>query len=284
MTLSDLREQYHRAICQKIIRVTGRGSSAYYNFADSGNRSSIQIASQIVRQLGFEIGVSDVTGQNSGTLFEDLTADFLQEGFSLLSHLRPGDFTHGRSRISNFAQYSHLADLLAVIKDNRELKAVLGTEYIITPDLVIGRKPVSDVEINSQRIVLDVGTRIAHLTDFRSANSVAPQQILHASISCKWTIRSDRVQNSRTEALNLIRNRKGNLPHIVVVTAEPLPTRIASLALGTGDIDCVYHFALYEMQEAVRLTDNIDQQDILSTMVEGHRLRDISDLPFDLAV
>ena len=53
-------------------------------------------------------------------------------------------------------------------------------------------------------------------------------------------MRSDRAQNSRTEALNLIRNRKGNLPHIVVVTGEPMPARIASLALGTGDIDCVY--------------------------------------------
>lgn len=31
----------------------------------------------------------------------------------------------------------------------------------------------------------------------------------HASISAKFTMRSDRAQNSRTEALNLIRNRKG---------------------------------------------------------------------------
>ena len=35
-------------------------------------------------------------------------------------------------------------------------------------------------------------------------------------------MRSDRAQYSRTEALNLIRNRKGRLPHIVVVTGEPL--------------------------------------------------------------
>ncbi|MBN1975836.1 MAG: restriction endonuclease, partial [Anaerolineae bacterium] len=33
-------------------------------------------------------------------------------------------------------------------------------------------------------------------------------------MSCKWTIRSDRGQNPRTEVLNLIRNRKGHLPHI----------------------------------------------------------------------
>lgn len=107
--------------------------------------------------------------------------------------------------------------------------------------------------------------------------------ILHASISCKWTVRSDRSQNTRTEALNLIRNRKGHLPHIVAVIGEPLPTRIAALALGTGDLDCVYHFALDELRETINEIDNQDQLDMLLMMVEGKRLRDISDLPFDLA-
>lgn len=78
------------------------------------------------------------------------------------------------------------------------------------------------------------------MADIRKVNGGKP--LLHASVSAKFTMRSDRAQNSRTEALNLIRNRKGHLPHIVVVTAEPMPNRLASLALGTGDIDCVYHF------------------------------------------
>jgi len=97
-------------------------------------------------------------------------------------------------------------------------------------------------------------------------------------------MRSDRAQNIRTEALNLIRNRKGNTPHIVAVTAEPLPTRIASLALGTGDLDCVYHFALPELREAVEEVGGEDQLEMLIGMIDGRRLRDISDLPFDLAV
>jgi hypothetical protein len=99
-------------------------------------------------------------------------------------------------------------------------------------------------------------------------------------------MRSDRAQNSRTEALNLIRNRKGHLPHIVVVTGEPLPSRLASLALGTGDIDCVYHFALYELLEAVREYARNGREDILEqleSLVEGKRLKDISDLPLDLS-
>ena len=84
--------------------------------------------------------------------------------------------------------------------------------------------------------------------------------------------------------MNLIRNRKGNLPHIVAVIAEPLPTRIATLALGTGDLDCVYHFALHELRQAVTEGGSQDQQEMLEMLVEGNRLRDISDLPFDLAV
>ena len=107
---------------------------------------------------------------------------------------------------------------------------------------------------------------------------------MHASISAKWTMRSDRAQNSRTEALNLIRNRKGHLPHIVVVTGEPLPSRIASLALGTGDIDCVYHFALPELIAAVEETGRTEVVETLETLVQGKRLKDISDLPLDLSV
>ena len=84
------------------------------------------------------------------------------------------------------------------------------------------------------------------------------------------------------EALNLIRNRKGKTPHISCVTAEPMPTRLASLAMGTGDIDCVYHMALQELISSVNSSGNEDQGEMLDTLVNGKRLRDISDLPFDL--
>lgn len=84
--------------------------------------------------------------------------------------------------------------------------------------------------------------------------------------------------------MNLIRNRKGHTPHIAIVTAEPYPQRIASVALGTGDIDCVYHMALPELEIAAKEYDNPVVIDMLDTLIAGKRLRDISDLPFDLAV
>jgi hypothetical protein len=57
---------------------------------------------------------------------------------------------------------------------------------------------------------------------------------------------------------------------------------LASIALGTGDLDCVYHFALPELYKAVTDTGNEDQLEMLTGMIGGNRLRDISDLPFDL--
>ena len=70
----------------------------------------------------------------------------------------------------------------------------------------------------------------------------------------------------------------------MVVTGEPTPSRISSLALGTGDIDCVYHFALDELSESVADLGNSEAQDMLAIMIEGKRLKDIADLPLDLAV
>jgi len=63
-----------------------------------------------------------------------------------------------------------------------------------------------------------------------------------------------------------------------------LPSRIASVALGTGDVDYVYHMALYELQKAIEEINDESLSDIFNLLVQGKRLRDISDLPFDLAI
>ena len=181
--------------------------------------------------------------------------------------------------IERFEQYQHLKELGKLAKENPSLASALGSDYLIKPDIVIGREPESDEFINKPCTIVDQD--VASNTTIRSVNNDLP--ILHASISCKWTIRSDRAQNARSEALNLIRNRKGRLPHIAVVTGEPLPSRIASIALGTGDIDCVYHFALQELVEALNNLEYPDAQEMVRIMIAGGRLRDISDLPLDLA-
>ena len=277
MFLEELRKDYHKGIFNNLLSVDNAGVP---NNADRHSQISVQLAQGIVKEIALETGNVKRPGQTSGKSFETATKAFLTQAFHELLHLRNGKFEFFIGKLINeFEQYEHLAQLIELLKANKTLLAALG-DYIISPDIVIGRLPVKDEEINKDKKLLDEIDEFASLTPLRLKNSNKP--ILHASISCKWTIRSDRSQNARTEGLNLIRNRKGHTPHIVIVTAEPYPQRIASVALGTGDIDCVYHFALRELLKASNNLNNEAVSDILDTLVNGKRLRDISDLPFDL--
>lgn len=286
MTINDLRKEYHRDLIQQVIRFGEKKGVIFPNFADGDSKASVCFAKGIVKRIGCNTeNTENISGQTTGDLFESITRLFLEKSFNLLQHIRPGSWLyHMQSPISNYDQYEHLAYLDEIIKKDKTLASTLRGDYIIKPDIILSRLPLLDNEINVHKKVI-VGNEIATLNPLRKENNnEQSKQILMASISCKWTIRSDRSQNTRTEALNLIRNRKGNLPHIMAVTAEPLPTRIAAIALGTGDLDCTYHFALNELIESVKESENEDQLDMLNMMVDGRRLRDISDLPFDLAI
>lgn len=259
--------------------------------ADTSSNSSKKIARKVidilVEEQKHKINVSEkINGQTLGKQFEILTMEFLSNTFPQLQNLRPGAWhilqlgNNNRLKTSDFEQYEHLAYLSELTAENARLAAALGNDYLVAPDVVVYKDLLEDEFINIKQEI--VSNNVCKMTDVRKSNGGKP--VLHASVSAKFTMRSDRAQNSRTEALNLIRNRKGHLPHIVVVTAEPLPSRLASLALGTGDIDCMYHFALYELIRAVKEVGSEDANDLLDTLVKGKRLKDISDLPLDLAV
>jgi len=276
--LGLLRTRYHAAILESVLTVSSGGIPSN---ADKDSRLSRNIASAVVKSLGPAREVVKGAGQTAGKDFETVTAGFLRDALSLVAHLRPGAFDVVKGGgIARFDQYAHLEHLDRIARTNRDVAVALGADYMIKPDIVVSRHPVSDAIVNGAGYVVD--DSIARYTPLRLANGA--KATLHASISCKWTLRSDRAQNARTEGLNLLRNRKGRLPHIAVITAEPMPSRIASLALGTGDIDCVYHFALPELQAAVAECASEDGIEALAAMVEGRRLRDIADLALDLAV
>jgi hypothetical protein len=287
--LQELRIRYHRAICAEVLGETKQG---YFNNADGASRLSVGLAAGMASRIGkpFCPTHSLPTGQAAGSRFATHTTSFLQDSFALLAKLRPGVWTfstsQGSSGITAYDQYKHLAELKRVAEQFPEVRVALGGDYLIVPDIVIGKEPVTDAEIEASAPVFGSDPRLARLTPFRADNTPRPERSLHASISCKWTIRSDRAQNTRTEALNLMRNRKGKSPQMIVVTAEPLPRRLSSIAVGTGDIDCTYHAALYELLETAEADPNTygEQLSELQTLIDGRRLRDISDLPFDLAI
>jgi hypothetical protein len=279
--IAKARQSFHAALLREM--VLSLNDAGIPSNADKDSRSSVALAAEIYREIQAEASTRKrLAGQISGSRFEQIVRSFVKETFSALSGLRPGnwDFAPDKREIFRFEQYQHLADLSRFADDHPELAVLLGNDYVISPDIVVVRRPESDEAINQESAIVD--HRHALHTGIRLRNNSHP--LLHASISCKWTLRSDRAQNARSEALNLIRNRKGRLPHIAVVTGEPLPSRLASLALGTGDIDCVYHFALPELMAAVKKCSGEDSVNTMKVMVDGKRLKDIADLPFDLAV
>ncbi|MBN2136285.1 MAG: hypothetical protein JW720_00615, partial [Sedimentisphaerales bacterium] len=180
-------------------------------------------------------------------------------------------------------KYAYVRDIQTVLAKNPTIREELG-DNALTPDIVVVKEIELSWECESCPARDGNGIPGAGTTMVTQTKVVDHPLAMCAAISCKWTIRSDRAQNTRTEALNLIRNRKGNTPHIVAVTFEPLPSRLSSLALGTGDLDCMYHVALPELVEAIRETKSEDHIEQIETLVKGRRLRDISDLPVDLAI
>lgn len=281
---AEARRSFHAALLAEVLRANDVGVPSN---ADSKNPTSIAIAKGILTRLGAEITGARLAGQLSGNKFEAIVCKFVSQTFPRLPHLRPGNWSvrqiggRGRTLIARYEQYSHLVALDRAARNNIELAAALGNDYTIAPDIVVLRALEPDERINTPTEVL-VDSGVSQMASLRAANGGLP--LLHASISCKWTIRSDRVQNARSEALNLIRNRKGRLPHVMVVTGEPLPSRLSAIALGTGDIDCVYHFALPELVATVQELDLGDSIESLKIMTVGKRLKDISDMPLDLAV
>jgi NgoMIV restriction enzyme len=174
--------------------------------------------------------------------------------------------------VFRFEPYRLSAGLQEISGGEPQTEVVLQSDHVISPDLVIVR------EWESNDVVEAAGRRS---TVRRRKNEL---RMRYAGISCKWTFRSDRSKSVRSEALNLIRDSTGKLPYTAVVTAEPLPSRLAALALGTSELDCVYHFALPELVQSVDKLGFEDSGRLLQIMVDGKRLKDIVELPIDLAM
>jgi hypothetical protein len=81
----------------------------------------------------------------------------------------------------------------------------------------------------------------------------------------------------------MVRHRRGRQPHLVAVTAEPLPSRLAAIARGTGEVDAVYHVAYDELDAAVHASNNSGQQASWEEITGQGRLLDYNLLGEHLA-
>lgn len=231
-------------------RLLGWTAAGVSTVADVDNTTSKRIAAHLTTALVGRDG--GTLHRNAGAALETEIEHYLR---TALPALDPSSVWLARrdKRITDFSQYWHLRQVQAAIRNDESglLREVLGGDYVIKPDVTVWRDELDP-------------------------------PVLHASIACKWTIRSDRVQNVRHEAIILTRHRRGKTPHFAAVTAEPLPSRLASIARGTGEVDCTYHLALQELQDAVAADGNQSQRDILQELIDHQRVKDITELPVDL--
>lgn len=225
------------------------------NMADGDSPTSMAIAREMLGALGITHEIPHV-GQTAGRRLEEEVEKHLAEALPATLGVAPLEVSR-RAPITEYSQYRHLAKLKQLIKEDETmtLRASIGTDYVIRPDVTVG-------------------------LELRESES----PYLHAAIPCKWTLRSDRAQNVRHEAVILIRHRRGRLPHITPVTAEPMPTRLASLARGTAEVDAVYHVALDELRAACEEAGTDEQVEVLDELVAHDRLRDLSTLVPTLSI
>lgn len=237
-----------------LVGVLGSRANGVPNIADSSSATSVAIARRMLEELELDRH-SELDPQQAGRMLESGVETFVREGLAQLAPDRPWIVSRRRV-ISDFDQYMHLATLQALIDQDgtRTLSVEIGRDYLIRPDVTVGLERGWD------------------------------HPLLHASISCKWTIRSDRVQNIRHEGIVLTRHRRGRQPHIVTVTVEPLPTRLAAIARGTGEVDAVYHLMFDELTAATAYAGTVEQQIVLDELVSQRRLLSFDQLLPTLAV
>ncbi len=230
------------------------------NSADVDNAESLDLGAAMLTALGVDNpNLSSVPPDASlpatpGTPLEKCVLAYLEERLPILDPHRRWHVERGRE-ITYFAQYHHLLGVTRAIANDPNLRVTLGTDYLIKPDVTVSQ---------------------------HGTPTFNGRPWLHAAVACKWTIRSDRVQNIRHENNNMIRHRRGRLPHLVTVTAEPLPSRLASIARGTGEVDVTYHIAFEELAHAVSASHNQGQKNAWDEVVGQGRLRDFTMIAEDL--
>lgn len=277
--IAAARQKLHLDLASDVFVL--RGSDRVPIVADKSNMVSVRIAAELARTLNAGPKLRSRSADFHCNAFRRHCLAFLKATFPLLYGIRPGMWhIEPNKSIAEFEQYGHFRKLDRLLQQRPTLRSVFGGNNLTRPDIVIGRQPESDFVLHANARVVDSNS-VPHESHRRS-NGGAP--LLHASVSCKLTFCPGSPRTKLPEVLNLIRNRKGHMPHVVAVTAEPLPSRLASLCLGTGDLNCVYHVALPELQTAITHCKYEDALGTLRELIDGRRLKDISDLPLDLAV
>nr|WP_246422221.1 NgoMIV family type II restriction endonuclease [Nocardiopsis mwathae] len=205
-------------------------------------------------------------------------------------------------KLAEFEQYSHLGVVQELAKDpagSRVSSSIEELEVYIHDDDgdlnqaprlldLVGRiRGEHEESVAERRLLLDtlgeesvLGLDIAISGPSPYSNSSLP--FLEAGFSLKWSLRTDRAQDCRTQGAKMAALRRGRMPHFAAVTMEPRPYFLGILGRGSGEIDCVYHLHLPALAEAVDQVctskNRMAARDTFHRLRDQGRVRDYDDL------
>lgn len=248
--LWDVRQEYHRRLQEKLWSVSGGLPSN----SDPTSRISVEIGLALAEAAGATVDLPQLDGPGAGIEFERRTVRFMEASLTCVTEVTQADWrVETGSSITEFARYDHLNGVRqAAAKDNQPA-AVLYDDYSLAPGAFVG----------------------CRLKTHQQAGSGSA--VLSGVVACKWMIPRDFGQR----VIDLLRCPEVPRDRVAVVTAEPLPGRITSIAIGT-ERPCVYHIALKELQDVLARMRWYESREMLDIMVDQGRLRDMLELPLDL--
>lgn len=257
------------------------------NTSDANSPSSVAYGTRLFDAMG--IPKDQPAPKDPGTDTETLMVADLRKH-------RPDLFIESGKPASAFVQYSHLAvakHFLSLMKD---------TDKKLPPVIERMRTWIADREgldiKGLHRLRLDLG-RLTKILESEAdarrdfADQLAEESLLkidlavgswasghdpdlQVAISCKWTFRTDRVQDVVSQGSKIASQKRGRMPHFAAITMEPNPYFLRIPSDGPF-VDCVYHLDLPSLKQSLEGATESSQH-LFNRLIKQGRLKDYDDL------
>jgi len=234
------------------------------NTSDASEAFSVELGQALFEVLGVDPGAHG--DEPTGGPFADRVAADLR---SRAEDAGSSTVVTPEMSLNMFEQYKHVGALRGMKPDaSRELRRALDRAYalirrkIVSPprdlaraeELILNVETALSEEIERRRLLLEqVGVESLLKLDVTASRYRTPTSDpeLLVGLSLKWSLRTDRAQDCRSQGAKMAALRRGPMPHFAAVTMEPRPYMLNLLAGGSGDVDCVYHLDLPALTTAV---------------------------------
>jgi hypothetical protein len=264
------------------------------NTSDASDKLSVAVGEELFRILDVSTARSDEKDEPTGDQFARHVAADLELRFPR----EAGTIVLPERKLFEFDQYRHVGALRG-FETGRSKEFVRVWKQLTSharkgasgPALARIESLIGDVEsvIDGEaehlaNLLAQVGDESLLGLDLTVSRATEPpaRPQLAVGLSLKWSLRTDRAQDCRSQGAKMSALRRGRMPHFGVLTMEPRPYMLNLLGGGSGDVDCVYHLDLPALTAAVetvyvgpRRTAN---RDLFRRLVEQRRIRDYDEL------